>query len=459
MTARDDPAGVPLVDLCRRLAAEAGPGEQLEAFAVRRHDTDCDVFDGRVESLTVAESHGVGVRVVRDARQGFAWCASLDPDVVAEALGDARENARHAEPRAWNALATPDDTAGTPPSLELWDDRLESVAVADKVAFALALDRRVRDADARIRGVESTSYGDAHVEIALASSLGVEATQRRTVASASSVAMADDGTATQTGYGFTAGRGFHDLDADEVVRRAVERSTRLLGAVQPASRRIPVVLDPLVTAAFLGVLAATFDGESALKGRSLFADRVGDQVAAPQVEVVDDPTDGRSLGAATHDSEGVPCRRNPLIAAGVMHGLLHNTATARRAGDGTRTTASAVRSSYRSGVGVGARALRFEPGPQSPAAMMASVPEALYVQAVHGLHSGTNPISGDFSVGAEGLMVRDGAFAEAVREVTIASTLPRMLLDVAAVGDDLTFLPGGTAGTTVLIESMTLSGS
>ena len=89
---------------------------------------------------------------------------------------------------------------------------------------------------------------------------------------------------------------------------------------------------------------------------------------------------------------------------------------------------------------------------------MASVPEAFYVQSVSGLHSGTNPISGDFSVGAEGLMLRDGAFAEPVREVTIASTLQRMLLDVVEVASDLTFLPGAAAGVTVLISEMSLSG-
>ena len=101
------------------------------------------------------------------------------------------------------------------------------------------------------------------------------------------------------------------------------------------------------------------------------------------------------------------------------------------------------------------RALRLEPGDHSPEEIMASVPEALYVQSVSGLHSGTNPISGDFSVGAEGLMVRGGEFAEPVREVTIASTLQRMLLDIADIGSDLTFLPGAVAGMTVLLSDMT----
>jgi len=103
--------------------------------------------------------------------------------------------------------------------------------------------------------------------------------------------------------------------------------------------------------------------------------------------------------------------------------------------------------------------MRFEPGDHSPEQIMASVPEALYVQSVSGLHSGTNPISGDFSVGAEGLMVRGGEFAEPVREVTVASTLQRMLLDIADIGADLTFLPGAVAGMTVLLSDMTVSGS
>ena len=105
------------------------------------------------------------------------------------------------------------------------------------------------------------------------------------------------------------------------------------------------------------------------------------------------------------------------------------------------------------------RALRLVPGEHTPEQIMASVPEALYVQSMSGLHSGTNAISGDFSVGAEGLMVRGGDFAEPVREVTVASTLQRMLLDLADIGSDLTFLPGSVAGMTVLLSDMTLSGA
>ena len=116
----------------------------------------------------------------------------------------------------------------------------------------------------------------------------------------------------------------------------------------------------------------------------------------------------------------------------MLQGFLHNVYTGRRSG--SRTTGSAVRGGYASAPGVGVRALDVAARARAPEAVMASVPEAFYVQSVSGLHSGTNPISGDFSVGAVGLMVRDGAFAEPVREVTIASTLQRMLLDVTEIG-------------------------
>jgi PmbA protein len=217
------------------------------------------------------------------------------------------------------------------------------------------------------------------------------------------------------------------------------------------------VFDPLVTRSLLAIVGAALGGESVAKGRSMFVDRLGELVAAGCVTLTDDPTAAGSFGATPFDAEGVPTRTVELLADGVLTGFLHNVATARRAG--TTTTGSAVRGGYASTPGTGARALALRPGRHSPEEILAIAGDALYVQSVSGLHSGTNPVSGDFSVGVDGMMVRDGAFAEPVREVTIASTLPRMLLDITEVGDDLVWLPGGAAGVTVLVAEMTVSGS
>lgn len=446
-----------LLEIARSVARAARDGEQVEAYVVRTRDTDVEVFDGEVESLTTASVEGVGIRVIAGQRQGLAWAGSLAPDVVDETLQEARDNAGFGEPDEWYGLASPADVNGTaPPALDLWREALVSVPTEEKVRIALDLERATKAADPRIRNVESASYGDALAEAALANSLGVESHTRRTTCSASAVALADDGSGTQSGYGFVAGRTLSDLDLDSIPRDAATRACRLLGAKPAPGRRIPVIFDPLVTRSILGVLSSAFNGETMLKGRSLFAGRTGELIGAPIVSLIDDPTDERALGASQFDGDGVPTRRNALIVDGVMQGFLHNVYTGRRSGSGT--TASATRG-IGSTPGVGVRALRLEPGPKSPEEIMQSAGEALYVQSVSGLHSGTNPISGDFSVGAEGLMVRGGVFAEPVREITVASTLQRMLLEITEVGSDLTFLPGAVAGMTVLVGEMTMSGA
>jgi PmbA protein len=446
-----------LLDIARNVARTAREGEQVEAYVVRTRETDVEVFDGEVESLTTASVEGVGIRVIAGKRQGLAWAGSLAADVIDETLQEARDNAGFGEPDESYGLASPADVNGAAPSaLDLWREELVSVPTEEKVRIALDLERATKAADSRIRNVESASYGDALAEAALANSLGVEAHTRRTTCSASAVALADDGSGTQSGYGFVAGRALSDLDLDSIPRDAATRACRLLGAKPVPGRRVPVILDPLVTRSVLGILSSAFNGETMLKGRSLFAGRVGELIGAPIVSLIDDPTDARALGAAQFDGDGVPTRRNALIVDGVMRCFLHNVYTGRRSGSGT--TASATRG-IGSTPGVGVRALRLEPGVKSPEEIMRSAGEALYVQSVSGLHSGTNPISGDFSVGAEGLMVRDGAFAEPVREITVASTLQRMLLDITEVGSDLTFLPGSVAGMTVLVGEMTMSGA
>ncbi len=446
-----------LGDIAARVAGAARAGEQVEAYVVRSHETEVEVLRGDVESLSVAEAAGIGVRVIADGRQGIAYAGSIDDDVIDATLADARDNASYGAPDPAYGLATLADLEGRDAvHLDLWRDDVLATPTEAKVALAIEADRAVAAADPRIRGVESTDYGDSALEMAMAASTGVTAAISRTSASVSSSALAGDRDETQTGWGFDAARSFGELGVEPVAAMAAGRATRLLGATQPATRRIPVVLDPMVTASVLGLIGAALNGEAVLKGRSMFAHRVGEAVGAAAVTICDDPTEAAAFGASPVDGEGVPTAPVTLVRGGQLLGFLHNLYTARRAG--ARTTGSAVRS-YASTPGVGARALHLLPGAKSPAEVMASVPEALYVQSVSGLHSGTNPVSGDFSVGAEGLMVRNGEFAEPVREITIASTLPRMLQDVLEVGADLTWLPGGTAGLTLLVDDMTMAGA
>jgi PmbA protein len=443
-----------LLQLAQRVAAEAAPGEEVEAFVARGSSTSVKVHGGEIESLTQATSAGIGVRVVRDKRQGFAWAGSLDEAVVGEVLAEARDNAAFAEPEAWIGLAEPDGVV--PPDVDLWRDGLAALPTERKVELALELERAVRQRDARIVGVRTSQWGDGSGEGAVATSTGIAVTGRSTFCHLSVSALAEDGDETQTGYGMSVGREPADIDLDEAADDASERATRMLGAVQPPSGTVTLVLEPRMAAILLGVVGGTLDGESVLKGRSPFADRVGEQIASPLLTLVDDPTDPASLGADSHDGEGLATRRVPLIEGGVLQGYLHNTATGRRAG--VPSTASAVRG-YRSTPGVGAQALAVSLGSGTLDELVAGVDQGVLVQSMTGLHSGVNPVSGDFSVGIEGVMVRGGALAEPVREATVASTLQRLLLDVSAVGGEREWTPGGTGAAALVIPNVTLSGA
>ena len=192
-----------------------------------------------MESLVVAERAGVGVRVVIDGRQGFAWAGSLDAAVVDEALTEARDNAGFATPDTCIGIATPADAAGPVPSLDLWRADVTGTPTADKVALALAAEAATRADDDRVRTVESAEYGDAATETAIATSTGIEAQAARTTCSVAAFALAGEGVDTRTGYGFSAGRSFADLDVDVAAADAAQRAVRLLGADAAAHPAAP----------------------------------------------------------------------------------------------------------------------------------------------------------------------------------------------------------------------------
>jgi PmbA protein len=234
------------------------------------------------------------------------------------------------------------------------------------------------------------------------------------------------------------------------------RAVRMLGAKPARSERLTIVLDPWVTAQLLGIVAGVFAADAVLKGRSLFAGRLGEQVASPLVTLLDDPTDPAAWGATETDGEGLATRPVTLIDAGTASAYLYDTYTARAMG--AVSTASAVRYGFKTTPSPGPQAVRLVPGTKSAEEIWAQVGDGLVIQEVSGMHSGVNPVSGDFSTGAEGVRIRGGEPAESVREVTIASTLQRMLSEVVAVGGDLEQFPMDAAGVSLAIADVTLSG-
>jgi PmbA protein len=443
-----------LLDLARVAVAAAGDGEAVESFAEETRQTEASALRGEIEGLTFAESRGVGVRLVDGGRMGYAYAANPTEIEVRSAVRYARENAALAEPDEHNGLPSfvpADDIPG------LFRADAVDVATDDKVRLAMEVERRAIGIDPRVTKVDLAQVGDAVSRVAIASTTGLAAEYARTDAWCVAVSLAVEGDETQTGFSYRIARGIDQLAWEEVVDEAVERSARLLGAAKPPTARVPIVLDPFAAMSFLGVLAAALSAEAVQKGRSLFAEMQGQRVGSELLTLVDD---GRvMLGPAVcpFDDEGVPSGRTELFTRGTLNGFLHNTYTAKRAGDGQVSTGNAKRAGYKGAPGVGTSNFYLDAGESSPRDLLERADGGVLIMDVSGVHSGANPISGQFSVGATGMRISGGELTDPLREMTIASTLPEMLAGVTGVGNDLRFF--SSVGTpSVLIGEMTLAG-
>jgi PmbA protein len=444
---------IELNEIVQRLAGQASGGEGVEAYAEQTTRTEINAFEGEIERLTSASSTGVGVRVVRDGRLGYAYTADLSKDGLRQCLDEARANLDVSTEDPGNVLA---EAAAVEPLEGIFEPRQVDVPPQRKVQLALDLEARTKAADPKVTKVESASYGDAVVQVAIASSAGVKGTFSVTRAWCYSTALATQDGQSQIGVGIDSGRSLEELDIEPVAAEAADRAVRLLGATKPRTRTVPVVFDRMAAPSVIGVLLAGLSAEAVQKRRSLFADKLGQRVGAPGLELIDD---GRLLdgpGAAPFDAEGVPTRRNVLLSDGVLQLFLHNTASAAR--EGATSTGNAARASFKSTPGISAHNVYFVPGDKDQAGLLAQAGEGLLVQDMTGVHSGANPITGDFSVGVSGLWFRNGELAEPVREATVAAGLLDILKGIVAVGSDLRWSTGSIGGSSLLIGEMTVAG-
>ncbi len=436
-------------------ALAAGAGD-AEAYASRDSGREVRVHGGEVESLTAATQSGVGVRAWIGDRVGYAYGTDLSEEGVDAIAARAAEAA---------AIADEDEFAGPPQPAPiealpgLSDPSVDSWTTAQAAELALRVESTALAADSRVVGVEQVVYADSAERVAIASSAGVAGEFESSDCFAYLQALAEGGGARETGLGFGLARGPEALDPEAIGTEAAARATAMIGASKPASRSCPVVLDPTVAASFAGLIGGGLAAAAVQRGRSPFAGRLGDELAGEALVLHDDGRDPRGTASAPFDGEGVPRRRTALIEGGRLRAFLYDTYTAHR--EGGASTGSAARHGYRSQPRVAASNLVVAPGALSFAELLEAADEGVFVTDVAGLHSGVNPVTGVFSVGASGRAIRAGELAEPLREFTIASDLVAMLGGVRATGAEARWVPFGGSVLTppLLIEAMSVSGS
>lgn len=436
-----------VVDRAQKLGAD-----QSEAFLIKSKDLTIDVRDGQVETLKLAEDRGLGVRVFRQNRIGFAYTSNLENSALEQIIGQALANSDKTSPDQFNYMPKP---GGPYASLDLFDPAIEKVAVEDKIDLAKTIENTARTFDKRVTITERSSYFDAEYEVTLANSLGIAASYRGTYCGCYADLVAEENGDTQTGFAIKMTLNYKDLDPTKVGHEAAEKAVRKLGAKTVNTQKTVIVFDPYIATGFLDVVAPALSAEAVQKGKSLFGGKVGQKVASDKITIVDYGAMPGGIASSPFDGEGVPTSKTVLVQNGELKGFLHNTYTAAK--DGVMSTGNGTRGSFKSTPEVGTTNFYIEPGFTNPDDLIKDITTGLYITDVMGMHT-ANPISGDFSVGAAGIWIENGRFTKPVRGVAIAGNILDLLNEVEGVGSDLTFF-GGKGAPTLRISRMSISGS
>ncbi len=406
--------------------------EELTKIGYRGWAT-AEVSGGKPEDVKVREGSGVGVRVFVEDRLGFAHTSDLSDSGVRLAAEGAVANAESTFADKNNVLPK---MASEYPDIERFDAGLSSVGLDERIEKALLIESSARALDERITKVRKASISDSSIESCLANSNGVFLCRRGTSCAASLLAVAESKGDAQMGWDFDHSPYFNKLEVELVGRSAARRAVDQLGARQIDTTPAPVILDSPVAAEFLAAIGHALMADQVQKGKSLFADKIGQTVASANVTVIDDGAFERGISPSSADGEGVPSQRTPLIVSGTLRAFLHNTYTASR-GD-TVSTGNGVRSSYAVLPEVGPSNFYLEPGSISREQLIKGCERAFLVTDAMGMHT-VDMVSGDFSVGASGLWIEGGEVKFPVREATIAGNVKDILTGVEAVADDLKF--------------------
>lgn len=431
-----------LVEASRKAGADSA-----DAVAIRSRSVSVSARLGKVEATDLSESDDVSLRVFVGQRvASVSASAGSDPSQLAErAVAMARVSP--ADP--FQGLADPSYLAETIADLDLFDDT--EIATDRLVGDALEAEQAALD----IKGVTNSGGASASAGVGglvLATSDGFSGNYMASRFSRSVSVVAGEGTAMERDYEFSSKLHFADLDpAEQIGRSAGERTIRRLGARKAVTGPVTVVCDPRVARGIAGHLAAAINGASVARKTSFLRDRMNQQVLAGNISATDDPSRPRGPASRPFDGEGVAGSRMVMVEDGILKHWFLSTGTAKELGLVTNGRGS------RSGSSVSPSSTNFaiEAGSQSPQDLIGSLTSGFYVTEVFG--HGVDMVTGEYSRGASGFWIENGKITYPVSEVTIASNLKDMFLNLTAANDlDRGF---STAAPTLQIEGMTLAGS
>ena len=382
--------------------------------------------EGELEEYKVSSSQVFGLRVIKDGKVGTAYSEASDKDALSAMVEQALVNASFAAADLHEKILANTGSLKTDDTLLHPEDATEIEA---KIELALSLENALSKKDL-VKNVPYNGVQDNSGERSVFTSAGLSAHSRARQCACYAYALVEEGDKNAMEGAGQAGRLFADLNGNELVEKVHKNCIDILHGVPVPSKHYDVIFNDESQNAVFGVFSSMFGGKSAKDGVNPMRDKVGDVIADSRLTIYDNPLLVDGFGYTLFDAEGTATRKTPLIVAGKLESLVHNSATASFFG--VETTGHGSRGP-KSTLGVSLHQMEILAGEDNSAALLSG--EYLELTDLTGLHSGANPISGDFSFGASGFLCRDGERIQPVRGVTVAGNFYEMLKKISKIGD------------------------
>ena len=414
--------------------ALAHGADDIEIYLAEIKAQNLRIFKGEVDSLLSSQGENMAIRTYKNGKVGFTYTSNVSEDGIKAAILEAIDNAQLLGTKEMNQLPRLYEQY---PEVDIYSEELKNVPVEWKIDFCLAAEKAALNYDQRIVMAQFVGYYDREICTHIVNSKGLDKMYKRTNALSYVYALARENDQTQTGMGIVAGKDTSKFDPVVVGEEAAKEAITLLGAQPVASQKVPVLFKNRIGSMLFSPFAVGFQADRVQKDKSLFKGKIGQEVASPLVTLIDNGLYPDGPNTAPFDDEGVPSQETIVIEKGILKSYLYDSYTASI--DGVKSTGNARRSEFWELPEVSPSNLYLETGDATLDELIAGVEDGLLVLDLNGTDSGSNPISGDFSVGASGIWIKDGKLTHPVREITIAGNFIDLLKNIVKVGNDLDF--------------------
>lgn len=405
--------------------------EEVEVYIERAKRFEVNVRNGEVEFLRQATQKGLGLRIFKGKCLGFSYTSDLSNEAVDEIVKQAIDLTNVTESKPWNGL--PDFEEGSPAELDLYDHSYPTIPNTLKISMAKKIEEIAMKLDKRIKNSEGGFFEDSEREIGIFNSKGISRKFMSTTFSFGVNVIAGEGEDMQGGSWSSSKRFFNELqNAEDIAKEAVKRAIEKLGPKPVPTKKVPVIFERYSANMFwLGILIS-LNGDSAFKRTTFLSDYLNSQIASPLITIIDSPTIPRYIGSVPIDGEGKLTKINKIVEKGILKTFFYDSITARKANVKVNTIAR--RGGYNSLPSAGYLNIIVENG-NTDFEKLIDVKEGFLCKGLRGF--GTDPTTGNFSVGASGFRIENGSIAFPVDGITLGGFSLEILRNIEALGNDL----------------------